>query len=709
MTDYQAANRRKLYLTLLFILGCILALVAVLAPLLADALATPLEEGQIAARDYRAQRSITYTSEIRTEQRRRSAEQSVAPIYTSPDTRVARRQMELLRAALGYIQSVRADTYATPEQKRSDLAALEEAPLRPQTIDAILNLNDARWQAIQQEALSVLERTMSSIIRPEAINEVKGRIPAMVSLSFPEDQAGVVADLVSAFVAPNSQYSEELTQAARQKARAGAEPVTRTFIPGQTVILQGELVDAEDVEALEKLGLIQPQSSWQELASAVSITMVMAALVVYYLRRKQAFIVDLRRVSAVVLLGLFFLLSARLVIPAHTLIPFAFPIPAFALTLAVLFGVEPAVVLSLPVAILAAYSLPGSLELTLFYIITCFFGVLALGKARRLLSFAWAGFAVGVSGALVILAYRLPMPTADATGIATLVGMAFFNGLSSATLTILLHSSTAHYLRTVTALQLIDLMRPDHPLLRQLLREAAGTYQHSLQVANLAEQAAERVGADPMLTRVGALYHDIGKVANPVYFIENQPPGFANPHDQLSPEESAGIIIQHVKGGQELGRKYHLPQRILDFISEHHGTGLTRYQYYNAIQLEGGDETRVDQAKFRYPGPRPQSRETAILMLADGVEARVRAERPADDQKLVGVIKSAIADRVASGELDDTRLTLSDLNDIAESVAATLRGIYHPRLHYPRMEASSPEAITLPVSRPVDMSVEERR
>jgi putative nucleotidyltransferase with HDIG domain len=709
MTLQITANRRRLYYTLLFILGSMLALAAVLAPMLADALAPPLQEGQIAARDYRAPRAISYVSEIRTEQRRRTAEQAVVPIYTLPDTRVARRQMELLRAALAYIQSVRSDAYASPEQKRSDLAALEEAPLKPQTIEAILDLNDARWQAIQQEALTVLERTMSSIIRPEAINEARGRIPAIVSLSFSEDQAGIVADLVSAFVSPNSQYSEELTLAARQKAREAMEPASRTFIPGQTIILQGELVDAEDIEALENLGLIQPQTTWNDLVGAIAITLVMAVLVVFYLRRKHTFIGDMRRVTVVVFLGLFFLLSVRLIIPAHTIIPFAFPIAAYGVTLAVLFGVEQAVVLSLPVAILAAYSLSGSLELSLYYVVTSLFGVLALGKARRLLSFAWAGVAVGVSGALVILAYRLPQPTADLTGIATLVGVAFLNGLGVATVTIVLHTLLAHYLSMVTALQLIDLMRPDHPLLRTLLREAPGTYQHSLQVANLAEQAAERIGADPLLTRIGALYHDIGKTLNPVYFIENQPPGFANPHEQLTPEESATIIIQHIKDGYELGRKYHLPLRILDFVNEHHGTGLTRYQYYNALQAEGGDESRVDKARFRYPGPRPQSRETAILMLADGAEARVRAERPADDQKLVAVIKSAISDRVASGQLDDTRLTLSDLNQIGESFAATLRGVYHPRLHYPRLDAASPEAITLPISRPVDLSVEERR
>lgn len=710
LAEASVFNRRRYYLLLLLIFSSLLTLVAVLLPMLSASLTPVLAEGQIASRDFRAPHSISYTSEIRTEQRRRTAEQSVSPIYTSPDTRVARRQMELLRAALAYIGSVRADAYATPDQKVQDLSALEEVHLSADAAKTVLQVNDARYQAIQQEALSVLERTMSTGIRPETISDAMARVPALVSLSFPEDQALVVAELTSAFVAANSQYSEELTQSARQKARASVEPVTRTFILGQTIVLQGEVIDAEDVEALQKLDLAQQQTDWTELAGSGGITILMIALIVFYLRRKHSFAHQVRRAAATALLGLAFLLVGRLVLPAHIVVPYAFPLSAFGLTVAALFGTEPAIVLSLALSILTAYALPNSLELTLYYIVTSLFSILALGRARRLWSFASAGLAVGVSGSIIILIYRLPGQSTDLVGIATLVIAAFFNGLASASLTIMLHSTLANFLGSISSLQLIDLTRPDHPLLRLLLREAPGTYQHSLQVANLAEQAAERIGAEALLTRVGALYHDIGKTINPIYFIENQPPGFLNPHDDLSPADSAAIIIQHVKDGLDLGRKNKLPKRVLDFITEHHGTGLTRYQYYNALQAVSGDEGRLDQAKFRYPGPRPQSRETAILMLADGSEARVRAERPTDDLKLLALIKGVISDRIASGELDEARLTLHDLNLIAESFAATLRGVYHPRLQYPRLQqAASQETITLPLPRKTEVGVEERR
>ncbi len=415
----------------------------------------------------------------------------------------------------------------------------------------------------------------------------------------------------------------------------------------------------------------------------------------------------MRNLAIVAMLFLFFLLSARLIIPTNMLMPYAFPLASFGLVIAALFGTELALVACLPLAILVPYGYPNSLELTFFYLISSLFGVLALGRARRLSTFLWAGLAVAISGASVVWVFRLPSPATNLEGLATLTLAAFFNGLASTSIAILLHSLLAQFLGMVTPIQLLDLTRPDHPLLRQLLRDASGTYQHSLQVANLAEQAAERIGVDPLLIRAGALYHDVGKTMNPVFFIENQPPGFTNPHENLDPVDSARIIIRHVPDGLELARKYHLPRCIREFISEHHGTTLTRYQYYNAVKAAGGDESQVDARPFRYPGPPPQCSDTALLMLADACEARVRAERPKDDESLRNVIKSVVSGRVSSGQLDETQLSLHDLNEIVNSFTATLRGVYHPRLNYPGIEPTAAiDPLLLAISKPAETTVE---
>lgn len=680
-------TRRRIYLTILLICGAILSMAAVVLSLAEEALQPEPKEGQVASRDYRADRTLSYVSQIRTDQRRVSEAEKVPSIYTPPDTRVARRQLEQLRAALAYITSTRSDTYAAPEQKTKDLAALEDVTLSRDAVRTVLELSDARWQEVQQGALSVLERIMSSVIRSDTLSDTRQRVPTLVSLSFPEDQAALIAELAGAFVAPNSEYSPELTEAARKQARDQVEPVSRNFIAGQTVVRQGELLDAEDVEALYALELVEPATGWQDLVSAGLMTLLMVVFVSLYLHRKQSLNTgQVRKIGILVLLLTTFLSLTRLAIPTHAIAPYAVPLAAYALTATALFGMELALVTCLPLSILAAYGLPNSLELTLYFLVCSVFGGLILGRGRRLLSFLIAGLAISFSGLTVILVTHLLLPSNDPSELGALAAAALVSGLTSTSIAILLHSLLAQLLGQVTPMQMIDLTRPDHPLLRKLLRDAPGTYQHSLQVANLAEQAAERIGADPLLTRVGALYHDVGKTANPVYYIENQPPGFANPHDGLLPEESAAQIIRHVQDGLALGRSYRLPQRVLDFVCEHHGTGLTRYQYNKALKAAGGDASQVNPDQFRYPGPRPRSRETAILMLADGCEARVRAERPPTDEQMREVIKAVITDRIAHGQLDDTRLTLNDLTQIADSFFITLRGFYHPRLDYSKVE-----------------------
>jgi putative nucleotidyltransferase with HDIG domain len=205
-------------------------------------------------------------------------------------------------------------------------------------------------------------------------------------------------------------------------------------------------------------------------------------------------------------------------------------------------------------------------------------------------------------------------------------------------------------------------------------------------LANLVEQAADTIGANSMLARVGALYHDIGKILNPYFFIENQPPGNLNPHNDLDPETSAATIIRHVQDGLDLARKYRLPRQLYDFIEQHHGTTITRYQYGRALELAGMDKEAVDMSKFRYPGPRPSTREIALLMLADTCEARMRAERPKDENELLELIKSVVKDKQDLGELDETQLTMQNLEQIIVSFTSTLRGVYHPRIQYPKSD-----------------------
>lgn len=690
MVKWKQPARSRLYYLLLLVCVYILVLAALAIPALTSFTSSGLQVGQVATQEFRAERTITYESEERTNQQKENAARAVSPIYTSPDTSISRAQLERLRAALAYITTVRSDTYASDEQKLADLEAMEDVYLTKEDSQALLELNDTHWQTVQQEAIVVLEQVMRSTIREDRISDVRRGLPALVSLALSQDQAAIVASLVSNFVTPNSFYSDELTEAARQEARQAVAPVKVTIQAGEIVLQSGRVISASDLEALRQLGLAQPQYTWKDLAGAAAVDFIAVGFIVVFLNYRKVFLRQFRNLGVVSFLFLLFLTAARLLIDGYSLVPYLFPLAAYGMTVAVFFGGELAMISSLPLAILVSYGFTDAFVLTLYYALSSFFGIFILNRARRLSSFFWAGAAITLSGSVVLVAYRLPAEEINYFLAASLFAATLVNGIASASITILMQFLLAQSLGITTALQLMEISRPDHPLLQFILRNAPGTYQHSLQVANLAEQAAEVIGADPLLTRVGALYHDAGKALNPQFFIENQLPGNLNPHDDLDAVTSAQTIIQHISDGVELAQKHRLPARITDFIREHHGTLTTSYQYVNAVQAAGGDESQVDVDQFRYPGPKPQSRETAILMLADGSEAVVRAKNPQSEADTRRLIKELVDRRIAMRQLDDTTLTLRDLDMIVDAFTANLRGVYHPRIDYPKLEKPFP-------------------
>ncbi len=541
---------------------------------------------------------------------------------------------------------------------------------------------------------------MRRSIRDLDMENVVRSIPSLVSLSLDEDQASIVSDLVAAFVTPNSMYSPDLTEAAKKSARDAVAPVAQEYKAGESIVSRGQIVTPVQLEALMEFKLIKEPSPWQDYAGAGALVIMLAALVaLYFSRRRLLFLYDARSLVVVGLLFILFIVAARLIIPDRTILPYAFPLSALGLLIATLFGVESGIVFSIIISFLAPYHLVSAFDLMPYYLISSVTGVLVLGAARRVWTFFRAGMAVAGAGIAMLLAFRVPFTTVDTVAILQLAAASIFSGLAASSIALLLQYFLAQTLGLTTALQLIEISRPDFPLLQFFLRNAPGTYQHSLQVANLAEQAAELIGADALLTRVGALFHDVGKSMNPTFFIENQPQGEVNTHEDLDPAESAAAIISHVQDGVALAHKYRLPRRIDDFILEHHGTMLTRYQYTQAVERAGGDKTKVDEKNFHYPGPRPRSRETALLMIADGSEARARAERPQDEESIRKIVLSTIEHAQKQGQLDNTQLTLRDLSVITDAFVTILRGTHHPRISYPKEAPAAMDVSTGPTNK----------
>jgi putative nucleotidyltransferase with HDIG domain len=332
---------------------------------------------------------------------------------------------------------------------------------------------------------------------------------------------------------------------------------------------------------------------------------------------------------------------------------------------------------------LVGYIAQGSLEMATYAAAGGILAVLTLHDAQRINALFRAGLVGAVGYVTVILIFNLPEGI-QATELLTLIVFGIVNGaILSSGLSLAGIFIIGSIFRIVTPLQLQELSRLDHALLQELLRRAPGTYHHSIMVANLAEQAAEKVKANSPLVRVGAFYHDVGKMNRPPFFIENQNGG--NPHDNLDPYSSARIIICHVTDGLELARRYRLPNRIRDFIGEHHGDRVLKSFYLKALETATDDE-EVDIARFRYQGPKPRSRETGIVQLADSVEATSSALRPRSEEDIEKLVRTIVDEHLDEGQLDESGLSLADIKLIRESFIETLQGRFHVRIRYPGNE-----------------------
>jgi putative nucleotidyltransferase with HDIG domain len=644
-----------------------------------------LEDGDIAPRDIRSPRHFTYESDLLTAAARERAEEDVDPVYTPPNTDLTGQRVERGREISDYLGSIRADPFATPAQRRAwTLAVPELADVSATVVDQLYGLSDESWDRVRTEMLGVIARVMRQGVREGMIEEGRERIWALVGLDLSLDEVEVTAALAEELIVANRFYDAEATRDALARARDEVPVVLRTFDVNQIIVGDGQQVEALDVEALRQLGLQQPRTRWTDVVGAGALAVVGIAALGLVLSRFQPDVLwEGRKLLLLLLLMSLFLALARLMIPDRTVLRYLFPGPALAMLAASVLGPHAGVIAALLMG--GAVGLIGnnSLELACYVVAGGLVAALALRRADRLgLLFRAAGF-VSLAHVLVVIGFNLPLQRTDPLPIdlALVLMTALVSGGVSASMALGGLFVIGPLFDVATTFRLIELSHPEHPLLQRLLREAPGTYHHSLSVASLAEQAAERIGADVMLTRVGAYYHDIGKIARPYFFVENQLQG-VNPHDQLDPYASAEVIIGHVRDGVDLARRHRLPSRVRAFIPEHHGSSRASFLYRRAVELAGNPEM-VDEAKFRHRGRKPQSRETALVMLADRSEAVVRARRPSTPEELSATIHQVFEQTAKSGQLDECQLTMRELGMVRESFISALRGLFHPRIRYP--------------------------
>lgn len=693
--EIPSLQTRNMVLSIILIVSSIIAFLLMVLPEYFDNQGVQISVGEASSEDILAPYSINFESKVLTDRAKQNAANAIEDVYLVSDPSIARKQLNILDAALSYITTIKNDPLSSYEQKVEDLMAMQHLQLTENDLSLILLMDMNDWQAVGIESARVLESVLRENLRESQVERIKSNLSNTIKFSFKLEQTQVTQAIVSQLIVPTSPYSAEETQKAREYAMASVQPITRQIIAGEAIVRRGEILAEADMEALNVFGLTTPADQTNTFIKNGVVILISALLVLIFFRYRAT--ETMMQPLAMILVAIFFLLFlgiARFLVMGNIVWPYLYPLAAFGLTISIIFNFELGSLLSLLLAFLSVFGFGRGSELLIFYLIPGLVAMLMLGNARRLGTFFAAGFASSAFAAAIVILFRLGDSYTDWLGFSTLLAAALFNGLATATLALLLQHIFASTLDLPTSLQLMDISRPDHPLLQILLNNAPGTYQHSLQVSNLAEQAADAIGANRLLVRAGTLFHDIGKANNASFFIENQIRGNINSHDESDPYETAATIIAHVTDGVALAKKYRLPSRIIDFILEHHGSNITRYQYSKAIEMENGDESLVDKEKFRYPGPSPQSRETALLMLADGTEARARATNPRTDQEIMDVIEAVIHSVTDSGQLDDTDLTLQDIKTIKKSFFETIKRSYHPRIKYPDQKRSKEKVIS---------------
>lgn len=426
--------------------------------------------------------------------------------------------------------------------------------------------------------------------------------------------------------------------------------------------------------------------AWRDWVGHLLFVLGLTVMLTFYMWRMQQRILASRR--HVALLSLLIVLAgvtAQLTIPGHVLTPYLFPLATVSMLVSVLLDTQLSVVVTTILSLFIGLITGGQLNLVVYSLLGSTIAAVIVSHPERLGVFALAAVAIALVNAVVGVSLRLSEPGYDLLGVLQVLGASLANGVLSSSLTFTSFFWLGALFGITTPIQLVELARPTHPLAKRLLLEAPGTYHHSLMVGSLGERAADLVGADSLLVRVAALHHDVGKSLHPYFFVENQALG-ENYHQQLDAKTSAQIIISHVQDSVDLARKHHFPAAVLDIILQHHGTTSVGFGYfYRQARKEGNEE--VQETDFRYPGPRPRTKEAAIVMLADGVEAAVRAATPTSPGEIERIVRRLANDRLVSGELDECDLTLRELGVICDAFIEVLQGMFHPRIPYPEKDS----------------------
>ena len=672
----------------------IVALVAIFAvDIVPSGLALKLNG--LANSDVRAPRAIQYTSATLTAADRQAAQDAVGPVYDYSAAKaalIADQQAQAFGTAVAPVDA--AFDPLIGDTVRAQLLATVLPDLTDTGRKTLITLSPTAWKAVRDEASRALDQVERAELRDVDVITTRAGLASRVFGNLTSAQRSLAAELVGPLLVANSSFSAGLTADAKAAAVRAVPDHVVQIQQGEIIVDNGHPITAAMMEKVNAFNLNEPTLDIARLAGFGLLSVLIVMLLLSWLWRFRPALWN--RSNVLLLLGLILVLGtlALKITAGRSILPYFLPIAAVGMLVAILLDASAATVLLAMLAVIAGAVNGLSLEMAAYVFLGGFVGAVAVRRGDRLNLFVQAGLSIALVNVTVISIFSL-LGARDLTAVVQLYGAALGAAGGSAVAAVGSFAVLGNLFGILTVFQMLELANPSQPLLRRLLTETPGTYHHSLMVGNLAERAAEATGADPLLTRVAAYYHDIGKLANPPAFIENQAGG-DNLHDDLEPEVSAQILKQHVADGIDLAYRSKLPKTLISFIPQHHGTAIMSYFYSRAKEIaaeaHGGVTTElgaeaaaaVDERRFRHAGPKPQTREAAIIMLADGVEASVRSLASRDEGAIRAMVSRIITERMSDGQFDECDLTLRDVEKIREAFVQQLLGMYHQRIAYPQ-------------------------
>lgn len=683
-------------------LGIILVGVVLILFLDPSSFSPEVVEGMVCPKTIRSPKNLSFVDERKTEELRRVEEEKVESVIK----RIENAELDMMTRFNHFISLL--DPFYRDCHLRSSVDFTEpliasyfpsDRLLENDGIRDVAGLSNSEFERLKTESRQILQNLGQNIITSRNLENARGQIRKHV-LDLPGGGTfrRLMTEIVRNGLSVNAIEDEKATRQRRELAARAVTPVKRSFQKGQKIIDEGVIVTADDVYVLRT---IESQIHKNRVLSLMGNSILAAILIftsVIHLRITRHTILkdpDLFRLMGT--LWMVALLLGKIVYSfgnayeQHGLAILLTPLPAIGLLMATLLDFQVAIFHQMLLGVLLFVVAESNAKFAIVSMLGGLAGILAWQTAAKDGSvrsqIGWSGMRIGIVNAFSMLA--LLMLDAEAfslmnvSSIFILMAFGFTNGLIAGVVA----NGMLPYLESMFALatgsRLLELTDLSQPLLKRLAEEAPGTYQHSIMTSTLAEAAALEIHADALLTKIGAYFHDIGKMKRPLYFVENQ--SDKNQHDQLTPYMSSLILVGHIRDGVDIAREFGLPDRVAAFIREHHGTTLISYFYEKAkVKTEGGEGQEVNEERFRYPGPKPQTKETAIVMLADSVEAAARTLSGRTHGQIEGLVHKIIENKMNDeNQLDESDLTLKDIEKIEQSFVRVLTSMYHARIDYP--------------------------